>query len=68
MGVSVYEYQGPVLIFDKCVAERWNGQTTAVSKGQAITNLSYQFKKANNLMLNTNVALPGTITVVQRRA
>ena len=43
-----YFYEGPVLLFDKLVAEHWKGETIAPSESKARTNLAYQYKKNNN--------------------
>ena len=58
-----YIYDGPVLYFDKCIALKWKGSTTASSKQKAISNLSYQFKKENNMAPNTKISLPGQIKI-----
>jgi hypothetical protein len=63
-GYSKYIYDGPVLVFDKCVADHWRGETMAPSEKKARTNLAYQFKKQNNKVGGTKVSLPGTITKV----
>lgn len=44
-----YRYKGPVLAFGKVISNRWEGETIAVSRKQALNNLSYQFKKDANL-------------------
>lgn len=50
--MTKYIYKGPVVIFGKLVANSWSGETVAVSRQKAISNLSYQFKKANNIIEN----------------
>lgn len=59
--MNLYLYNGPVMIFDNCVADKWNGQTYAKSKTKAKSNLSYQFKKQNNLSSSALVKLPGEL-------
>lgn len=59
-----YYYQGPVCEFDKVVDNNWYGETTAVSEKKARSNLTYQWKKQNNRMVNTKVSLPGKIEIV----
>lgn len=59
-----YIYEGPVLEFDRLVADRWRGETTAPSEGKARSNLGYQFKKNNNRVTGTRIALPGKLKVV----
>lgn len=56
-----YFYDGPVLIFGRCVADHWKGETMAVSESKAKTNLAYQYKKKNNLIPGTKVELPGKL-------
>lgn len=59
-----YAYQGPVMIFEKCVASNWKGETAAPSESKAKSNLEYQAKKACNLSPGTRVTLPGKIKVI----
>ena len=59
-----YRYDGPVLYFDKLVADHWKGETIAPSEQKARSNLSYQAKKQMNLIAGTNVKLPGKIKMV----
>ena len=58
-----YVYDGPVMIFGRCVASSWYGFTYAVSEKKARCNLEYQFKKQANLTPNSKVELPGKITL-----
>lgn len=59
-----YAYDGPVIFFDKLVADHWRGETMAPSEKKARSNLSYQAKKQLNLIAGTNVKLPGKIKMV----
>ncbi|MBR5780390.1 MAG: hypothetical protein IKY27_00205 [Bacteroidales bacterium] len=59
-----YIYDGPVMEFDKLVAEHWKGETMATSERKAKSNLAYQFKKKNNKIASVKVTLPGKITQV----
>ena len=43
--MNIYSYDGPVMEFDNCVANRWIASTRAVSEKKARSNLTYQFKK-----------------------
>ena len=56
-----YSYDGPVMFFDKLVADHWKAETMAPSERKAKSNLSYQAKKQLNLVAGTNVSLPGKI-------
>ena len=39
--MNLYSYDGPVMEFDRCIANHWQGQTYAVSEAKARTNLAY---------------------------
>ena len=60
-----YSYDGPVMEFDRCVANRWKASTYAVSEKKARSNLTYQYKKRNNKLPNTKITLPGKIILIQ---
>ena len=59
--MNKYSYAGPVMEFDKCIANNWKGTTVAAKENKARSNLSYQFKKSNNRNSNTRITLPGKI-------
>lgn len=59
--MTSYSYDGPVLEFDRIVANRWYGRTYAVSEAKARTNLAYQFKMENGKVPRSKIALPGKI-------
>ena len=59
-----YVYDGPVMEFEKCVADHWKGETLAVSERKARSNLSYQYKKENDRVANTRITLPGKIKAI----
>ena len=59
-----YAYDGPVLIFDKCVADHWKGETIAPSEAKARSNLAYQFKRQNGKESVTKVTLPGELKMI----
>lgn len=59
--MSLYSYNGPVLEFDKIIANYWMGQTYAVSESKARANLAYQFKKSSGRNPRTKIVLPGKI-------
>jgi len=60
-----YSYDGPVMEFDTCVANRWKASTYAVSEKKAKSNLTYQYKKKNNKLPNTRISLPGKLELAQ---
>ena len=57
--MNQYMYDGPVMEFDTCVANRWQGSTYAASEKKARSNLVYQFKKKTNRIPSTRITLPG---------
>lgn len=59
-----YVYEGPVMVFDTCVADRWRGETMAPTAEKARSNLAYQFKKQNNRNAGSRVTLPGKLKTV----
>lgn len=59
-----YRYDGPVLVFDTCVANHWKGETMAPSEKKARSNLTYQYKKQNNRVAGAKVTLPGKIEML----
>lgn len=61
--MALYSYNGPVLEFDRIVANRWQAQTHAPSEAKARTNLAYQFKKENGKVPRSKITLPGKIVV-----
>ena len=63
--MNLYLYDGPVMVFNKCVRNRWKGSTYAVSVEKARNNLTYRYKKENNLTVNSKVELPGTLVLVK---
>ena len=59
-----YIYQGPIVLFGRCVANNWKAETFAESEKKARSNLSYQAKKACNISASSKVTLPGKIKIV----
>ena len=49
-----YTYDGPVIMFGNCICNSWHGETYAETVNKAKSNLTYQFKKKNNLIVNQN--------------
>ena len=56
-----YSYKGPVMEFNRCVANNWVGATYAESEAKARSNLTYQFKIATGRTARTKITLPGKI-------
>lgn len=61
--MALYSYDGPVLEFDRIVANRWQSQTVAVSEAKARTNLAFQFKQDTGRVPRTKITLPGKIVL-----
>lgn len=59
--MALYSYNGPVLEFDRCIVNRWNGQTYATSESKARSNLAFQFKRETGRLPRTKITLPGKI-------
>ena len=62
-----YVYEGPVMEFNRCIASNWRGETMAVSRSKARSNLTYQFKKQFNRVASTKITLPGEIILVNSK-
>lgn len=62
--MNQYMYDGPVMEFDTCVANRWQGSTYASSEKKARSNLVYQFKKKTNRIPSTRITLHGKVVTV----
>lgn len=58
-----YCYDGPVMEFNTCIAQRWVGETYAVSEQKAKSNLTYQFKRRNERLATAKITLPGKVTI-----
>ena len=56
-----YTYDGPVMEFNRLLADHWKGETMAPSEKKARSNLIYQFKKQNSRIVGTKITLPGKI-------
>lgn len=59
-----YIYNGPVMEFNRLIADRWKGETIAPSESKARSNLIYQFKTNNHRTPGTKITLPGKIMEV----
>nr|DAK87350.1 MAG TPA: hypothetical protein [Caudoviricetes sp.] len=59
-----YSYSGPIMSFGQMIASKWDGETNAPSKQKAKINLTYQAKKACNLVAGTRITLPADVKEV----
>lgn len=62
--VYKWRYEGPVMEFDRCICNHWVGETRAVSKEKAQSNLTFQFKKQSKRTARTTITMPGELTRV----
>lgn len=62
-----YSYDGPVMEFNRCIANRWQGSTYAVSPDKARSNLAFQFKNATKRTVSTRITLPGKLIVADEK-
>ena len=60
-----YIYDGPVVVFGRCVENKWHGETIASTEKKAKSNLTYQWKKRNNKVAGTKVTLPGKVQILE---
>ena len=63
--MKLYHYNGPVLEFDKIVANHWSASTRAESEKKARSNLAYQFKMENGKMPRSMRTIPGKLNIVE---
>ena len=60
--MRMYSYEGPVMEFDRCIANKWTGRTYAATEKKALSNLAYQFKVQYGRGPNSKITLPGKVT------
>lgn len=56
-----YYYDGPVMIFNRCAASIWHGETVAATEKKAKSNLAYQYRKECGLTPSASVSLPAAL-------
>lgn len=61
--MKLYSYDGPVLEFEKVVANHWTGSTRAESEKKARSNLAYQFKMQYGRAPRSKITVPGKLIV-----
>lgn len=59
--MKLFSYEGPVMEFNRCIANKWSGSTYASTEKKARNNLAYQFKKEYERSPNAKITLPGKI-------
>ena len=63
--MKLYSYDGPVLAFDRIVANHWKASTIAESEAKARCNLAYQFKKETGRVPRTKITVPGKLIIIE---
>lgn len=61
--MPLYFYNGPVLEFDRPVANNWSAQTHAPSEAKAYSNLAFRFKKDTGRAPRCKITLPGKLVM-----
>lgn len=59
--MNKFTYDGPVMEFERCIADHWKAETYAVSEKKARSNLIFQFKKQTGRSPQARITLPGKI-------
>ena len=62
--MNLYLYEGPVMEFDRCIANKWKDFTYASSERKAISNLVYRYKKKHGKQSTAKITLPGKLECV----
>ena len=60
-----YFYDGPVMEFDRCIADHYKASTYAPSEAKARANLAYRFKQETGRVARTQIKLPGKIVSME---
>ncbi len=58
---ALYIYDGPVYEFDICLSSNWHGETYAVSRRKAMSNLLFKYKKTHNRTVDSKLRLTGEL-------
>lgn len=61
--MKLYIYDGPVLEFDRIIANHWSGSTRAESEKKARSNLAYQFKMEYGREPRSKISIPGKLII-----
>lgn len=60
-----YSYDGPVMEFDRCIANHYKASTYAPSEKKARANLAYRFKQETGRIARAQIKLPGKLVVIE---
>lgn len=63
--MRLYFYDGPVLEFNRIVANHWTGTTRAETEKKARSNLAHQFKKQYGREVRSKITVPGKLIIVE---
>lgn len=63
--MNTYIYNGPVLEFDRIIAEHWSSSTRAPSEKKARCNLAYQFKMETGRIPRSKITIPGKLKLIE---
>lgn len=61
--MKLYSYNGPVMEFDRIVANHWNATTRAETEKKARSNLAHQFKMETGRACNSKITVPGKLII-----
>lgn len=59
-----YSYDGPVMEFGRCIANRWQATTSAPSEAKARSNLAFRFKQDTKRVPTAKITLPGKLVAI----
>ena len=62
--MQLYEYNGSVMVYDRCVESFWKARTMAVSEAAARRNLAFQYKKQTGRTATVPVNLPDKLKLI----
>ena len=63
--MKLYSYNGPVLEFDRIIANHWEGSTRAETENRARSNLAHQFKNQYGKTARSKITIPGKLIIVE---
>lgn len=63
--MQLYFYDGPVMEFDRTIANHWVASTRAETEKKARSNLAYQFKKQFGRVARTKITIPGKLIIIE---
>jgi hypothetical protein len=64
--MKFYSYDGPVLEFERIVANHWKASTYAESEKKARCNLAHQFKMQTGRASRSKITIPGKLISTDR--